>query len=78
MGNESTELEMMEERLRSIRSFGLTNDVSGDMFLLTKEVDVPGFLGASQNRFESDSGSYNRFRSSYFGIILTVLLDDEG
>ncbi|KAG9061723.1 hypothetical protein KI688_006872 [Linnemannia hyalina] len=43
------------ERFRGQRTFGLTTDISGDPFLLAKEVNVPGFLGASQRRFESDS-----------------------
>ncbi|KAF9921046.1 hypothetical protein FBU30_008965 [Linnemannia zychae] len=30
-------------------------NISGDPFLLDKETKVPGFLGASQKRFESDS-----------------------
>ncbi|KAG0062095.1 hypothetical protein BGZ89_010929 [Linnemannia elongata] len=42
-------------RFRGQRTFGLTTDISGDSFLLAKEVHVPGFLGASQERFESDS-----------------------
>ncbi|KAF9144404.1 hypothetical protein BG015_000124, partial [Linnemannia schmuckeri] len=37
------------------RTFGLATDISGDSFLLAKEINVPGFLGASQGRFESDS-----------------------
>ncbi|KAF9901168.1 hypothetical protein EC991_006451 [Linnemannia zychae] len=42
-------------RFRGQRTFGLTTDISGDAFLLAKEVNVPGFLGASQGRFESES-----------------------
>ncbi|KAG0315861.1 hypothetical protein BGZ97_007735 [Linnemannia gamsii] len=42
-------------RFRAKRTFGLTSDISGDTFLLAKETNVPGFLGASQGRFESDS-----------------------
>ncbi|KAG0361307.1 hypothetical protein BGX24_005365, partial [Mortierella sp. AD032] len=42
-------------RFRGQRTFGLTTDISGDAFLLAKETEVPGFLGASQGRFESDS-----------------------
>ncbi|KAK3831454.1 MAG: aspartic peptidase domain-containing protein [Linnemannia gamsii] len=42
-------------RFRGQRTFGLTTDISGDAFLLAKETKVPGFLGASQGRFESDS-----------------------
>ncbi|GJJ78352.1 hypothetical protein EMPS_10711 [Entomortierella parvispora] len=49
------------DQFRSIRSFGLTTDVSGDLFLLTKETDVSGFLGASQNRFESESDFSTHF-----------------
>lgn len=41
---------------RGMRTFGLTSDVSGDSFLLTKETHVTGFLGASKGRFESESG----------------------
>lgn len=44
-------------RFRGQRTFGLTTDISGDSFLPAKEVNVPGFLGASQGRFESDSGT---------------------
>ncbi|KAF9420813.1 hypothetical protein BGZ94_009008, partial [Podila epigama] len=40
---------------KGVRTFGLTNDVSGDQFLLTKETHVTGFLGASRGRFETDS-----------------------
>ncbi|KAI9239928.1 MAG: aspartic peptidase domain-containing protein [Podila humilis] len=40
---------------RGMRTFGLTSDVSGDSFLLTKETHVTGFLGASKGRFESES-----------------------
>lgn len=45
-------------RFRGKRTFGLTADISGDAFLLAKEINVPGFLGASQGRFESDSGMF--------------------
>jgi hypothetical protein len=45
-------------RFRAKRTFGLTSDISGDTFLLAKETNVPGFLGASQGRFESDSGTF--------------------
>ncbi|KAF9939716.1 hypothetical protein BGZ67_009069 [Mortierella alpina] len=41
--------------LQGIRTFGLTKDVSGDSFLMSKEKSVPGFLGASQRRFETES-----------------------
>ncbi|KAG0358942.1 hypothetical protein BGZ54_010210 [Gamsiella multidivaricata] len=37
-------------------TFGLTADVSGDAFLLRKEFFVPGFLGANQRQFGSESG----------------------
>ncbi|KAF9967917.1 hypothetical protein BGZ70_007676 [Mortierella alpina] len=40
---------------QGIRTFGVTNDVSGDSFLMSKEKSVPGFLGASQRRFETES-----------------------
>jgi hypothetical protein len=43
-------------RFRGKRIFGLTTDVSGDSFLLTKEINVPGFLGASQGQFEPNQG----------------------
>ncbi|KAF9291979.1 hypothetical protein BGZ68_001065 [Mortierella alpina] len=40
---------------QGIRTFGVTNDVSGDSYLMSKEKSVPGFLGASQRRFETES-----------------------
>ncbi|KAF9961257.1 hypothetical protein BGZ72_004398 [Mortierella alpina] len=43
------------EPFRGIRTFGVTSDVSGDPFLMSKEKYVPGFLGASQRRFETES-----------------------
>ncbi|KAF9164199.1 hypothetical protein DFQ27_001824 [Actinomortierella ambigua] len=43
--------------LGSMRFFGVTSDIAGDEFLLTKEVYVSGFLGASRMRFESESGA---------------------
>ncbi|KAF9968270.1 hypothetical protein BGZ73_000176 [Actinomortierella ambigua] len=43
----------------SKRFFGVTNDIAGDEFLLTKEVYVSGFLGASRMRFESESDYTN-------------------
>ncbi|KAG0098587.1 hypothetical protein BGZ93_011024 [Podila epicladia] len=43
------------DAFRGMRTFGLTSDVSGDAFLLTKETHVTGFLGASKDRFESES-----------------------
>ncbi|KAF9120352.1 hypothetical protein BGW39_011481 [Mortierella sp. 14UC] len=50
-------------RFRGQRTFGLTTDNSGDAFLLAEEIDVPGFLGASQGRFESDSDYSTHFFS---------------
>lgn len=55
-------------RFRGQRTFGLTTDISGDSFLLAKEVNVPGFLGASQERFESDSG-----KLSFFSIFRSIV-----
>ncbi|KAF9432234.1 hypothetical protein BGZ76_011084 [Entomortierella beljakovae] len=52
-----------------IGAIGLTNDISGDSFLSRKEDTVPGFLGASQRRFEADS----KYKTHVFSEIVRKL-----
>ncbi|KAG0356539.1 hypothetical protein BG005_004537 [Podila minutissima] len=56
---------------KGIRTFGLTSDVSGDSFLLTKETHVTGFLGASKDRFESESDIVRELPNPVFSLALT-------
>ncbi|KAG0250789.1 hypothetical protein BG011_008104 [Mortierella polycephala] len=42
----------------AFQTFGLSNDISGDSFLMTEQMSVSGFLGASQRQFETHT-DYN-------------------
>ncbi|KAG0284772.1 hypothetical protein BGZ96_010890 [Linnemannia gamsii] len=61
----------MSRRFRGKRTFGLTADISGDEFLLAKEINVPGFLGASQARFESESEIVQELPTPVFSLAFT-------
>ncbi|KAG0307097.1 hypothetical protein BGZ98_001036 [Dissophora globulifera] len=56
---------------RGIGTFGLTSNVSGDHYLLAKETSVPGFLGASQRRFESGSETVRKLPAPVFALAFT-------